>query len=88
MVGVVPSIGDEPSDRPCGIDQGGGQADVVGIAAAEQQDAGAALVVGQPMQLGGSSAARAAYPLEEVPPFAPAAERCALTWVASMEAEL
>ncbi len=88
MVGVIPSIGDEPSDGPRGIDQGGGQADVVGVAAAQQQDAGAASVVDQPVQLGGPSPARTTYPLEEVPPFAPAAERCALTWVASMEAEL
>ena len=88
MVGVVAAIGDEPSERPCGIDQGGGQADIVGIAATEEQNPRASLVVGQPVQLCGSSTARAAYPLEEVPPFAPAAERCALTWVASIEAEL
>ena len=87
MVGVIPSISDEPSDGPSGIDQGSGQTDVVGVATAEQQDAGAASIVGQPMQLGGSSAARAAYCLEEVPPFAPAAERCALTCVASTDAE-
>ncbi len=87
MAGVVASIGDEPPDRSCGMDQSGGETDVVGIAAAEQQDAGAAPVVGQAMQLGGSSAARAAYCLEEVPPFAPAAERCALTCVASIDAE-
>ena len=88
MAGVVASIGDEPPDRPCGPYQSGGETDVVGIAAAEQQDAGAAPVVGQTMQLGGSPAARAAYCLEEVPPFAPAAERCALTCVASIDAEL
>jgi hypothetical protein len=88
VVGVVASIGNEPSERPCGIDQVGGQADVIGIAATEQQNPRASLVVGQSVQLCGSSAARAAYPLEEVPPFAPAAQRCALTWVASIDAEL
>lgn len=88
MAGVVASIGDEPADGPCGMYQGGGETDVVGVTTTKQQDAGATPVVGQAMQLGGSSAARAAYCLEEVPPFAPAAERCALTGVASIDAEL
>lgn len=88
MAGVVASIGEEAAEPAGGLDEGGGETDVVGVAAAEQQDARTAPIVGQTVQLGGSPAARAAYRLEEVPPFAPAAERWALTWVASMEAEL
>jgi hypothetical protein len=39
------------------------------------------------VELGGPTAPRAAYALLEVPPLAPDAERCALTCVASIEAE-
>jgi hypothetical protein len=39
------------------------------------------------VELGRASAARATYGLVEVPPFAPAAERCAFTCVASIDAE-
>ena len=42
--------------------------------------------VDQAMDLGGAAPTRAAYGLEEGPPFAPAADRCALTWVASIAA--
>ena len=57
MVGIIPSISDEPSDGPSGIDQGSGQTDVVGVATAQQEDAWAASIVNQPMQFGGSSSA-------------------------------
>ena len=87
MAGIVASVGEEATEPAGGLDEGGGETDVVGVAAAEQQDAGPAPIVGQAVQLGGSPTARATYRLDEVPPFAPAAERWALTWVASIEAE-
>jgi len=88
VAGIVAAVGDEaPEPAGCG-DQRGGETDIVGIAAAEQQHAGTAAIVGQPVQFGGSPAARATYRLGEVPPFAPAAERWALTCVASIETEL
>jgi hypothetical protein len=43
-----------------------------------------ALLVGQAVELAGPSAARGADRLDEGPPFAPPAERCALMWVASI----
>jgi hypothetical protein len=63
-----------------------GHADIVDVAGAEQEHTGPATLVDQAMDLGGAASARAAYGLEEGPPFAPAADRCALTWVASIAA--
>ena len=88
MASIVAAVRDQAPEPAGGGDQRGCETDIVGIAAAEQEHARTTAIVGQPMQLGGSSAARTAYRLGEVPPFAPAAERWALTCVASIEAEL
>ena len=87
MIGVVALVGEQPADRAGGMDQGGGHADIICVSGAEQQHPRTPLIVDQAVELGGPAAARAAYPLLEVPPFAPEAERWAFTWVASMEAE-
>ena len=87
MVGVVAAVGEQAAEGSGGADQRGGHADIVGVSGAEQQDPGPAIVVDQTMELGGPTAAGAAYALLEVPPFAPDAERCALTCVASIEAD-
>jgi len=57
VAGIVAAVGDEAPEAAGSGDQRGGETDIVGIAAAEQQDAGAAAVISQPMQLGGSPAA-------------------------------
>ena len=86
MVGVVAFVGQQFSEGPCGLDQRLGNADVVDVSGAEQEDTRAAEVVDQAVDLGRPTSARAAYGLGEGPPFAPAAERWALTWVASIAA--
>ena len=86
MVCVVPLIGQQSSERACGLDQGLSHADVVDVSGAEQQDARLAVIVDQAVDLGRPATTRAAYGLGKGPPFAPAAERWALTWVASIAA--
>ena len=75
MVGVVAAICQQLLERPCGLDEGLSHGDIVGVAGAEQQHAGAALIVHQTVDLGRPAASGAAYALEEGPPLAPAAER-------------
>src|SRR5690606_16474233 len=86
MVGVIAPVGDQAADWTRGSHQGGGHGDVIDIAGRQQQHAGAADVIGKTMYLAGLAATRAAYRLDEGPPFPPAAERCALMWVLSMAA--
>jgi hypothetical protein len=56
---------------------------IMGVAWRQDQGQRAPALIGQRMNLGRPSAARSSDGLSEVPPFAPAAERCALTWVES-----
>ena len=53
------------------------------LARGQAERDGASEVIGQGVNLGRPSAARSADGVGEVPPFAPAAERCALTDVLS-----
>lgn len=84
MVGIISTVRKQAPERAYGTDQISGDGDVVDVAGGEQQDPGPALGVGQSVELGRAPAARAADALAEVPPFAPAAERWALTWVLSI----
>ena len=86
MVCVIPLVGQQPSERACGLDQGFSDADVVDVSGAEQENARLAAIIDQAVDFGRPAATRAAYRLGEGPPFAPAAERWALTWVASIAA--
>ena len=83
-IGVIGTVGQEMADRACGSDQGGRHVAVVDVSGAEPQYARPAGFVGQGVDFGGAAAARTADRLREVPPFAPAAERWALMWVASI----
>ena len=56
----------------------------MGLAGRHDEGQGPAKGVGYGMNLSRPSAARSPDGLGEVPPFAPAAERCALTWVESI----
>lgn len=51
-----------------------GHGNVVAVSRADEQHAGASPLIHQPMDLGGPTAPRQAYALEEGPPLAPAAE--------------
>lgn len=83
-IGVVGTISEQMADRACSVDQRGGHGAVVDVAGAEPQHTRPAGVVRQGVDFGGTAAAGSADRLCEVPPFAPAAERCALMWVASI----
>jgi hypothetical protein len=58
----------------------------VDIAGGQGKGDRTAVLIGQGVNLSRPSAARSADGVPEVPPFAPAAERCALTWVESTAA--
>lgn len=83
MVGVVAFVADQFAGWGDGRDQRGGGGDIGDVAASQQDRVRAALLVAERMDLGGTSAARAADCLVAgvavAPFFAPAAERCAFT---------
>jgi hypothetical protein len=83
-VAVVAPVGDQPLEGAERINQRGGGCHVGGVAWREQYQPWAALFIGCRVELAGAAAPREADGLEEGPPFAPAAERCALMWVASI----
>jgi len=84
--GVVGPVRDEASWRWHASQQGGGADKIVGLARCHREGDGTTNVISQGMNFGRPSAARSADGMFEVPPFAPAAERCALTWVLSTAA--
>ena len=59
---------------------------VVGVAGGQDQREGPSPLIGQGVNLGGTTTARAPDAVMEGPPFAPAAERCALMCIESTEA--
>jgi len=61
------------------VEQGVGGRTIGDLSAAQQKSEGATAFVGQRMDFGGSSAARATDRLAEFPPLPPEAHRCALT---------
>ena len=76
---VVGAVGQQPS-RDGGAPQHlGGSDQVVGVACRDDQGAWPAELVSQGVDLGRAAAARRSDGVGEGPPFAPAAERCALT---------
>ena len=56
---------------------------IVGLTRRDRESQWPPCVIGYGMNFGRPSAARSADGVFEVPPFAPAAERCALMWVES-----
>ena len=87
-VAVVASIGDQLGKAAARrLDQRRCHDHVAGVAGRNQEDAWSAVLVGQPVDLAGAAATRSAEALREGPPFAPAAERCALMLVESIATE-
>src|SRR5688572_29660346 len=84
-VGIISSIGQEPSRRRNGRQQIACGGQVVAIARRDQESNRATSILGQRVDFCGAPAARAADRLLEVPPFAPAAERWALMCVESID---
>jgi len=78
VVAVVGFVSKQPDDTACGCNQCWGHDDIVGVAGAQEQHPWPPLGIGQGVDFGCPSTARAADGLLERPPFAPAAERCTL----------
>ena len=79
LSGVVGTVGDQPTWGRNTIQQSLRPGQVVSLARRHDERERPAGDVGQRMNLGRPSAARSSDGVGEVPPFAPAAERCALT---------
>lgn len=76
--GVVSAVGEDPAGPMPPGEQPARALKVVDVAGGNQQGMRAADLIGQRMDFGRLSAARAADGVVEGPPFAPAAERWAL----------
>lgn len=84
-VGIVSSVSQQSSGWRRSWQQLACGREIMAIAGGNQESDRTAVILGQRVDFGGAPAARAADPLLEVPPFAPAAERWALMWVASID---
>ena len=74
-VGVIGAVGENSLGPMTHCEQAARSDEVVDVAGRNQQDVRAADIVGQRVDFGCLSAARAADGVVEGPPFAPAAER-------------
>ena len=87
MVGIIGTVGHQPSERAGAIEKACCDRDVVDVAGSQDEDARPALGIGERVELAGAATARLAERLLEGPPFPPPAERCALTCVLSIAAK-
>lgn len=86
LSGIVGPVGEQLGGCRDALQHGSGADQVVDISRRQGEGDRAAMLVGQGVNLSRPSAARSADGVPEAPPFAPAAERCALTWVESTAA--
>jgi hypothetical protein len=84
-VGVVSFVCQQPLWSGDGSKQWSGHGDVGDVSRRQRKGDRSAAIIGQSMDFARSSAARTANRFRELPLFEPAAERCALTWLLSME---
>lgn len=83
---IIGTVGEQAVGRSGDGQQIARTAQIVGIARRQHQSARPPQLVGQRVNLGGTSASGSADSLRQRPPFAPAAERCALMCMLSIEA--
>ena len=83
LCGIIGPVGQEPFGGGNALEKHGRADQVMGLSWREREGDGTAQRIGYGMNFSRPSAARATDGLFEVPPFAPAAERCALMWVES-----
>ena len=76
---VIGAVSQKLARRGSQLEQGGGSHQVVRVARRQDERSGPPQVVGQRVDFRGPSAAGGADGVVEGPPFAPPAERCALT---------
>ena len=81
---IVGTISDQPFGRRDAAEEFASTDQVMGLAGRDSKGNRPTGMVAQGVNFGRPSAARSADGVLEVPPFAPAAERCALTWVESI----
>lgn len=84
-VGVVGLVGEQALWFCDGAEKRNGHDDVGDVSGRQRESDRSAAVVGQSMNLARSSGPRAADRFFKLPLFEPLAERCALTWLLSME---
>ncbi len=87
LAGIVGTVGNQLVGYGDATQESSGANEVVGIAGRDREGERTPILIGQRVNLGRPSAARSPDRVDEVPPFAPAAERCALTWVESIAAD-
>ena len=85
MIRVVCLVGEKVTGVGQAPGEHDGAGDVGGLAGGEIERQGTAMGVAYGMDLGVAPALGAADGLNRSPPFPPPAQRCALTWVVSME---
>ena len=83
---IVGTVGDELAWGSGDGEQIARSGQIAAVAGREDEGEWAAELVGQRVNLGGTSTARPPDRMSAGPPFAPAAERCALTCMLSSEA--
>ena len=84
--GIVGTVGEEAAWRAGDVEEFACSLEVMHIAGGQHQGKRSPLVVGQRVDLGRTAPTRSADGIVERPPFAPPAERCALTCILSTEA--
>lgn len=84
--GIVGAVGDELLGRSGDGQQVSCSVQIADVAGSEDKGERAAELIGQRVNLGGTSTARTPDRMSAGPPFAPAAERCAFTCMLSSEA--
>lgn len=83
LSGIIGPVGQEPFRGRNAFEKQGRTDQVMGLSWCDREGDGPPQSVGYGMNFSRPSAARSTDCLFEVPPFAPAAERCALMWVES-----
>lgn len=76
---VISAVGQKLARRGSQLEQGGGSNQVMGVARRQDQRPGPPQIIGQRVDFRRPAAARGPDGVVEGPPFAPPAERCALT---------
>ena len=84
LAGIIGSIGEKALRTGDRIKELVSRDEVVSIAGRDLEGDGSTAIIRQGMDFGRAPPARAADGAPEGPPFAPAAERFALTWLESM----
>jgi len=82
---IVSPVGQQPARQAGGSQKLSGASQIVSVAGRDEKRKRASQIVGQRVDFGRPPAPRAADRVTEGPPFAPAAERCALMCVLSID---